>query len=316
MNAIVVLDPATAIQQAKAVYSVVATLRKDLLQRGVDYGIIPGTDKPTLLKPGAERLCSALGLAPVFETLDKVERWDIEQPLFHYSITCRLVHIESGRTVATGSGSCNSMETKYRWRWLFDNQVRDQGISSEGLTTRRTKTGKLQYRVPNDEVFNLVNTIQKMACKRALIAAVLIGANASEFFTQDIEDLRDFTDAEFEVIEDTPAPPKHPTAPAHWATNGGGVRIAAQMNELGLSWSAVADKIQPGTHLTRMSDTTLTEAEFAQRLTALATPPEPPPTPDAPPPEAPDPAPKPPASKPRPAYGAPPAPIPPGAASH
>lgn len=263
-TAIVPIDPASAIQQAKAVYSVVATLRKDLLQRGVDYGVIPGTDKPTLLKPGAERLCSALGLAPVFETLDKVERWDIEHPLFHYSITCRLIQIETGRTVATGSGSCNSMETKYRWRWLWENQIREQGISTEGLVTRRTKNGKLQYRVPNDEVFNLVNTIQKMACKRALIAAVLIGANASEFFTQDIEDLRDFTDAEFEVIEDTPPTPKH------WATNGGGQRVAAKMAELGITWAAVADKMQPDTVLARMSDTTLTEAEFTQRLIDLA----------------------------------------------
>ena len=301
-TAIVTIDPASAIQQAKAVYSVVATLRKDLLQHGVDYGVIPGTDKPTLLKPGAERLCSALGLAPVFETIDKVERWEIEQPLFHYSISCRLVHIESGRTVATGSGSCNSMETKYRWRWLWDNQLREQGINPEGLTTRRTKTGKLQYRVPNDEVFNLVNTIQKMACKRALIAAVLIGANASEFFTQDVEDLRDFTDAEFEVIEDTPAPPAH----KHWATNGGGQRVAAQMNTLGLTWAQIADHIEPGRSLNRMSETTLTEAEFAQRLTALAAPPEPPPAPDAPPPQAPDASPEPPPQvKPRPAYGAP-----------
>ena len=77
--------------------------------------------------------------------------------------------------------------------------------------------------------------------------------------------------------------PEPPPQPAHWATNGGGVRIAAQMNELGLSWSAVADKIQPGTHLSRISETSLTEAEFAARLTALAAPPpEPPPTPDDP----------------------------------
>ncbi|MEO0594540.1 MAG: hypothetical protein AAF126_00345, partial [Chloroflexota bacterium] len=48
------------------------------------------------------------------------------------------------------------------------------------------------YRVPNEDVFSIVNTIDKMAQKRALIAAVLIGANASEFFTQDVEDLPDF----------------------------------------------------------------------------------------------------------------------------
>ena len=34
----------------------------------------------------------------------------------------------------------------------------------------------------------MVNTIQKMAQKRALVAATLIATSASEFFTQDVED--------------------------------------------------------------------------------------------------------------------------------
>ncbi len=34
-----------------------------------------------------------------------------------------------------------------------------------------------------------INTIQKMAQKRAFIAATLIGCNASEYYTQDLEDL-------------------------------------------------------------------------------------------------------------------------------
>jgi len=134
-----------------------------------------------------------------------------------------------------------------------------------------------------------------------------------------------FTEDDDAQIVDSPVERKpRPAAdeqppPAHWAFNGGGNRMAARINELGLSWAQVADKLQPGTSLSRMSETTLTEAEFAQRLTALATPPEPPPTPDAPdaePPlhhngegaggEVP--------FKPRPAYGVPPAPI--GGGSH
>ena len=33
------------------------------LRDGVDYGVIPGTSKPTLLKPGAEKIAKLLGLA-------------------------------------------------------------------------------------------------------------------------------------------------------------------------------------------------------------------------------------------------------------
>jgi hypothetical protein len=44
------------------------------------------------------------------------------------------------------------------------------------------------YRIPNPDVADVVNTIQKMAQKRALVAATLIATSASEFFTQDVED--------------------------------------------------------------------------------------------------------------------------------
>lgn len=49
-------------------------------------------------------------------------------------------------------------------------------------------TGVVRYRIPHPEICDLVNTIDKMAYKRAYVAAVLIATNASEFFTQDMED--------------------------------------------------------------------------------------------------------------------------------
>src|ERR1039458_7138039 len=48
------------------------------------------------------------------------------------------------------------------------------------------------YRIPNPDVADVVNTIQKMAQKRALVAATLIATSASEFFTQDVEDADSF----------------------------------------------------------------------------------------------------------------------------
>ena len=48
------------------------------------------------------------------------------------------------------------------------------------------------YRNPNPDGADVVNTIQKMAQKRALVAATLIATSASEFFTQDVEDADSF----------------------------------------------------------------------------------------------------------------------------
>ena len=43
-------------------------------------------------------------------------------------------------------------------------------------------------RIHNPDIADVVNTVQKMAQKRSLVAATLLAVNASEFFTQDIED--------------------------------------------------------------------------------------------------------------------------------
>jgi hypothetical protein len=50
-------------------------------------------------------------------------------------------------------------------------------------------------KIANPDIADQVNTIQKMAQKRALIAATLLAVNASEFFSQDLEDFTDATPA-------------------------------------------------------------------------------------------------------------------------
>lgn len=65
--------------------------------------------------------------------------------------------------------------------------------------TKKTRAGKdmtgweidvdaTMYRVPNPDSADVVNTCQKMAQKRALVAAVLVVTNCSDAFTQDLED--------------------------------------------------------------------------------------------------------------------------------
>ncbi len=127
---------------------------KSQMQQGTDYGVIPGTNgKPTLLKPGAEKLCRLLNLRPTFQLIDSIV--DFEKPLFHYHYQCSLYH--NSELVGQGEGNCNSFEKKYK---------------------------KQEYKI-----FDLTNTFCKMAQKRALIGAVLCTVGASEFFTQDLEDI-------------------------------------------------------------------------------------------------------------------------------
>jgi hypothetical protein len=49
----------------------VLEIKEKVMKEGVHYGIIPGCKKPSLLKPGAEKLCAAFRLEPEFETTSR-----------------------------------------------------------------------------------------------------------------------------------------------------------------------------------------------------------------------------------------------------
>lgn len=184
--------------------ALIQAVMKESMKENEHYGIIPGTKKPTLLKSGAEKLCLTFRLDPQYEAIPELTRQ--EDTFISYTIRCRLVHIITGNEIATGIGSCNSREAKYRWRWQDTGDVvpkdywknRDQKLIG-GIEFRPTKVfiedankkyeWHIAQRVENTNPWDQDNTIMKMACKRALVAATLNGTAASDIFTQDLEDM-------------------------------------------------------------------------------------------------------------------------------
>ncbi len=61
----------------------------------------------------------------------------------------------------------------------------------KGSQTRAYRMSSEEYRIPNLDAPNLVNTLIKISQKRAFVGAVMIATGASEFFTQDLEDYAD-----------------------------------------------------------------------------------------------------------------------------
>ena len=149
-----------AIIDTVEVAQVEATMRKisqfqqviqNTLHQNHDYGIIPGTNKPTLLKPGAEKILMMMGLCSEFEIVDSTR--DFEKGFFQYQVRCKLL---KGDTVITeGLGACNTRENKYL----------------------------------KMDPYTIDNTVLKMAKKRSLIDATLLVASLSDIFTQDLEDM-------------------------------------------------------------------------------------------------------------------------------
>lgn len=151
------------------------TFVKSILKKGEhgkgDYGLVPGTNKPTMFKPGAEKLAFAFGLEARYSIVSKIEEpfkeWDYEvvtnkqtgemekrsvRGYFKYTILCELFNRSTGERWGSQLADCDSLE--------------------RGRETSPS------------------NTVMKMAEKRAYVGAVLNATFTSDRFTQDIDDYK------------------------------------------------------------------------------------------------------------------------------
>ena len=179
---------------------------REVMQEGVHYGKIPGTDKPSLFKAGAEKLNLTFRFDPQYETVEK-------QDGLHLTITskCTLWHIPSGQRYGSGMGSCSTRESRYAYRqasrkcpscgkeaiikgkeefgggWLCFKKK--DGCGAKFADNDEAITKQVAGRVPNEDIADQYNTVLKMANKRSLVAAILNTTAASDIFTQDMEDM-------------------------------------------------------------------------------------------------------------------------------
>ena len=141
------------VEEAQAFNTDMSRFVKTVLVAGTDYGIIPRCSKPSLLKPGAEKVLHYLGLVARTVVTSRMEDFN-DNGFFAYE--CKVTILDGNGTVkGEGYGCCNTREPKY---------VKGSGFAS-------------------------MNTVLKMAKKRALVDAVLNVACLSSFFTQDVEDM-------------------------------------------------------------------------------------------------------------------------------
>ena len=173
------------------------TMRKAMVQK-VDYGVIPGCRKPSLLQPGAEKLCALFQLAPTYE-FEKEWRPELEHPwekrdakgnirkgickgFIRYECECRAIHGPTGTLVSGGTGTANNWEPKFVSR----------------------------------DPYEVEETIKQFARKRAMINTVRTGTAASAIFTQDMEDQPGASDQSAGAPPPPapqPAPPTPPPPP-------------------------------------------------------------------------------------------------------
>jgi hypothetical protein len=102
--------PTLSVQALVELLEKVEEAKERVLKEGIDrdYSIIPGTSKPSLLKPGAEKLCQLFGYR--IRSMDKID--ENETP---YGVGYKCVlHDSQGRVVGVCDGWADKSESKAR----------------------------------------------------------------------------------------------------------------------------------------------------------------------------------------------------------
>lgn len=159
-----------SVQETRLGIELLQSMVKGILKRGIDFGRIPGTPADSLWEPGAMQIISAFNCYPgerrLLSLIDNAERLTVivEVPLLSRA---------AQRVLATGIGAASTLETKYKYRWFNKADAWQMGYDEEALQALKQRQGRneTEYRIPNPEHSELLNTIIKMASKRAEVDA-------------------------------------------------------------------------------------------------------------------------------------------------
>ena len=194
---------ATAAELTKRL-ELIQEVKRVAMTEGVDYGLVPGTDKPGLFKPGAEKL------AILFKLDVQPRNEPIWGPGAHLTVISRatVYHAPTGARLGYGEGICSSREHSRAYRkrervcpacetaavikgkeefgggWLCWRKRDGCGAKFPDGDERieAQEVGEIE----NPDLPDTWNAVTKMAKKRAYADAVLSVTGASAIFTQDL----------------------------------------------------------------------------------------------------------------------------------
>lgn len=232
---IVLVEPRQSQTRLLTTQNAIINLKRQMVA-GVHYGApYPGSRKDTLLKPGGELLAHYFGIRVDYEALEERFDVDIDNParsFVFYRYRAVAYDMRSGIRVAEAIGSCNSLEQKYGWR---DAKPVCPVCGQETIQKSRQEPGYFCWaklggcgskfaaddpritsqpvgRVRNPNPAELVNTIDKMAQKRAFVSAVILACGAGAYFTSGddvsvdlytvVPDDENVIEAQFSIIPD------------------------------------------------------------------------------------------------------------------
>ncbi|MDA8121390.1 MAG: hypothetical protein M0Z38_02340 [Deltaproteobacteria bacterium] len=176
-----------SLPEMKEQVRIIGELLKHIMIKDVHYGTIPGTQKPTLYKPGSEKILSTFRIAAdPREMITDLSTDDEVRYRVGVAGTAQL----TGVFLGAGIGECSSDEEKYKWRKPVCNEEFDEAPIDRRREVWKRYDGKpVKIKQIRTHPRDVANTVLKMAKKRAQIDMTLTVTAASDVFDQDLEDM-------------------------------------------------------------------------------------------------------------------------------
>lgn len=212
--------------------AVIQDLMRRAMSPSIDFGQIPGTNsKPTLLKPGAEKLCVMFRLVPRYATQQTIQGRHLT-----VGTVCTISDL-AGHVLGEASAICSTKESKYAYRkaertcpkcgkaaiikgkeeygggWLC--WKKKDGCGAQWPDAAPEIASQTVGRVDNDDLEDSYNTVIRIAEKRALIAAVRLVTGSSALFDEESPD--------YESHIEQPPKKEEPASAAQPANGKGGI---------------------------------------------------------------------------------------------
>lgn len=241
---------------------------RGVMKPDVHYGVIPGTDKNTLLKPGAEVLLTTFRIS-VRPEIDDLSTTDCVT----YRVRAHGVHMGTDTLVGIGVGECSTNEEKYKWRgasdleWQNTEEPRRRVKYGWKWGQRQGEKVDVLTKQVRTNPADLANTVLKMAKKRAEVDLCLTALAASDIFTQDIEEVIDNDTGEIQRVNPK-AQSREPTRQTTLDPDRAGKATDKQLDLIRMKCERAG--ITPDQFLEEFELTALDQLPFARVNDALA----------------------------------------------
>lgn len=206
------------IQEMKEQVQVVQQVMQYIMKPKAHYDKLPGCgDKPVLLKPGAEKIGMVFRIGSEPEIDRETDGFDT-----HFHIRCRMFDIRTGNTLGYGVGEGSTSESKWAWRRAICHEEFEAT-----LETRRRIHWQKKYNSGGFEAVeqvrqnpaDIINTVLKMALKRAEVDGIRKVTACSDVFDQDLDESHIREAVGVETPEPRYQQPQRKTATAPAAEN-------------------------------------------------------------------------------------------------